>query len=55
MSRVMVVEPDPTTPDPVAHWRAWTRWLQEQAKRFKHTPSNKKWMHTSVTSIPDSI
>ena len=36
-------EPDPTVPDPVAYWRAWTRWLQKQAKRYEHPPLT-RWM-----------
>ena len=44
MGRVMVVEPDPTVPDPVAYWRAWTRWIQEQAKpRYVSSPLT-RWM-----------
>ena len=38
-----VAEPDPTVPDPVAYWRAVTRWLQEQAKRYEHPPLT-MWM-----------
>jgi len=42
ISRV-IVEPDPTVPDPVAYWRAWTRWLKAEAKRYEHPPLT-RWM-----------
>ncbi|MFH0850564.1 MAG: hypothetical protein V1924_06470 [Candidatus Bathyarchaeota archaeon] len=40
---VVMAEPDPTAPDPVAYWRAWTRLLQEQARRYESPPLT-RWM-----------
>ena len=39
----VIPEPDPTTPDPVAYWRAVAKWLQDQAKRYEPQPLT-RWM-----------
>ena len=43
----MIQEPDPTNPDPVAYWRAVTRWLQDQLKPRYETPPLTRWMEVS--------
>ena len=40
----MIVEPDPTVPDPVKYWRAVTQWLQAQAKPRYLSPPLTRWM-----------
>ena len=42
------MEPDPTVPDPVAYWRAFTRWVQDQLKPRYETPPLTRWMEAET-------
>jgi len=33
-----LTEPDPTTPDPVAYWKAWAGWAESLKRKFTQAP-----------------
>lgn len=41
---VVMVEPDPTVPDPEAYWRAWAKWLQAQTQPRYLSPPLTRWI-----------